>query len=120
MPAQAARVRVHLSTPTDYRLLDFTANEVVVAEGEVVRSDSQVLVLSAMALKGRTGTEFSGRGESITIPRERIAALHRQQLSPSRTLLLGGALAVMATVTSRVVGASGGSGGDGGRQPVEQ
>lgn len=116
-PAQAARVRVHLSAPTDFKLLDFTANEIVLAEGEYVRSDSQVLVLSAMGLKGRSGTEFAGRGESLTIPKERIAAVHRQQLSPSRTLLLGGVLAVVATATSRVVGASGGSGGDGGRPP---
>jgi hypothetical protein len=61
-PGQAARVRLTLTSPADFRLADFTANEVVVVEGEIVRADTQEVVLSALELRARSGYEFIGQG----------------------------------------------------------
>lgn len=116
-PSKAARVRVQLSAPLDFKLLDLTANDVIMAEGEMVRSDEREVILSAMELRARSGYPFAARGESITIPRERIAAVQQQKVSVTRTLLLGGVMAAVASLAGRLATSNGGSGGDGGGSP---
>lgn len=118
-PGQAARVRVTLSSPADFRLRDFTANEVVVAEGEVVRVEEERLVLSALELRARSGYEFIGQGETIAIPRSNVAVLETRRVSAWRSALVAGALVAVMTLTEQLIGIGGGddNGGGGGGGP---
>lgn len=119
-PARASRVRVLLAAPTDFRLTDFTANEVVSAEGEMVQGDDHEIVLSVLDLRARSGYEFPGRGETLRIPRSNITTVQVNRISPIRTGLLAGVVALVSTVTERLVLGGGGTGsGKGGGPPVE-
>lgn len=115
-PGPAARVRVQLAAPTDFRLADLTANEVVVADGEMVRADDREIVMSAMRLQARSGYEFVGRGETLTIPRSNIVSLQRKRIAPLQSALLVGAVAAFVVLTTRIFDAVG-AGGDGGERP---
>lgn len=120
VPDRATRVRVLLSSPTDFRLTDFTANEVVVAEGELIRADGEELVLSALDLQARSGYEFAGKGETLTIPRSNVASIQTKRISVARSVLLAGALVVVMTAMERLIGVGGGGDdGGGGGPPIE-
>ena len=120
-PGQAARVRVTLSSPADFRLAEFTANEVVVAEGEIVRADSAEVVLSALELRARSGYEFVGQGATLVIPRSNIAVLETRRISVWRSALIGGALVAAMTLTEKLIGIVAGddNGGGGGGGPIQ-
>lgn len=120
-PGQAARVRLTLSSPADFRLADFTANEVVVVEGEIVRADTQEVVLSALELRARSGYEFIGQGATLTIPRSNVAALETRRISPWRSALVAGALVAVMTLTEKLIGVVAGddNGGGGGGGPIQ-
>ena len=49
------RVRVYLSEPDSFELLDLTAKDVRVVDGEVVRWDDDTLVLSVWWLEAANG-----------------------------------------------------------------
>ncbi len=115
-PGQAARVRVQLASPADFRLAEFTANEVVVADGEMVRADEQELVMSVIRLQARSGYEFVGHGETITIPRSNIVSLQRKRIAPLQSALLMGAVVAVIILTTKIFDAVG-AGGDGGEKP---
>ncbi|HEX2091270.1 MAG TPA: hypothetical protein VHG28_02665 [Longimicrobiaceae bacterium] len=118
-PGRAARVRVMLAAPTDFRLLDYTANEVVLAEGEMVRADEREVVLSVLQLQARSGYEFAGRGETLSIPRSNIASLQTKRVSLLRSALVAGAVVLIVTLTERLIaGASDSGGGGGGGTPI--
>lgn len=120
-PGRAARVRVTLASPADFRLAEFTANEVVVAEGEIVRVDSAEVVLSALELRARSGYEFVGNGETLTIARGNVAVLETRRISAWRSALVAAALVVVMTMTEKLIGLAsgddGGGGGGGGPNP---
>lgn len=111
-PGRAARVRVALVAPADFRLLEYTANEVVVADGEMVSADDREVVLSATRLQARSGYEFVGHGETITIPRSNVASLQRKRIAPLQSALLAGAVAAVVVLSTRLFEAV--RGGDGG------
>jgi hypothetical protein len=115
-PGRAARVRVQLASPADFRLAEFTANEVVVADGEMVRADEQELVMSVLRLQARSGYEFVGRGETITIPRSNIVSLQRKRIAPLQSALLAGAVVAIVVLTTRIFDAVS-TGGEGGEKP---
>ncbi|HEX2189752.1 MAG TPA: hypothetical protein VHG51_12675 [Longimicrobiaceae bacterium] len=119
-PRRASRVRVTLVSPADFRLTEFTANEVVTAEGEMVRMDEEEVVLSAVELRARSGYEFVGRGETLTIPRSNVARIETQRVSVARSALLAGVVVLVMTLAERVIGlGTGGGDGDGGGPPVQ-
>ncbi|MEW5930740.1 MAG: hypothetical protein AB1941_25040 [Gemmatimonadota bacterium] len=120
-PGRAARVRVTLSTPTDFRLTEVTANEVVVVEGEIVRADSAEVAISALDLRARSGYEFATQGETLVIPRSSIAVLETRRISVWRSALVVGALVAVMTLTEKLIGLGigddNGGGGGGGPNP---
>ncbi|HEX7239328.1 MAG TPA: hypothetical protein VF263_03600 [Longimicrobiaceae bacterium] len=119
-PARTARVRVVLATPADFRLTDYTANEVAIVEGEMVEGDGDRLVISAIQLLARSGYEFPGKGETLEIPRAAVASIQTRRVSAVRTGLLAAAVVAVMTVTGRVVsGGTEGGGGGGGGPPVQ-
>jgi hypothetical protein len=80
------RVRVTLSEPQDFELLDLVARDIVQVEGEVVRWDDETLVLSVWWLRANNGNEFRAQGETAAVPRERVNHLERKQFSLLETI----------------------------------
>ncbi len=120
VPSRAVAVRVLLAAPADFRLTDYTANEVTVLEGEMVGGDAERLVISAVQLQARSGYEFPGKGETLEIPRAAVASIQTRRVSAVRTGLLAAAVVAVMTVTGRVVsGGTEGGGGGGGGPPVQ-
>lgn len=117
-PGRAARVRVALASPADFRLTEYTANEVVVADGELVRADDREVVLSATRLQARSGYEFVGHGETLTIPRSNVASLQRKRIAPLQSVLLAGAVAAVVVLTTQLFEALNGGGGGGEKPPA--
>lgn len=110
-PERGARVRLHLTEPRDVRLTNVTGNEIVLVSGELVRMAGDTAVVSASSLRARSGYEFIAAGETLRIPRSEIALLQHRRLSPARSGLLAGAVALGTTLLGSVVQASGGDGG---------
>lgn len=117
-PGRASRVRVALLAPADFRLLEYTANEVVVADGELVRADDREVVLSATRLQARSGYEFVGHGETITIPRGNVGSLQRKRIAPLQSALLAGAVAAVVVLSTQLFDAVRGGDGGGEKPPV--
>jgi hypothetical protein len=92
------RVRVTLSEPIDVELLDLTARDIVLLDGEVVRWDDDTLVLSVWWLTASNGMEFRAQGETTVVPREQLNHLELKQFSLLKTIglaaLFTGLLAV--------------------------
>lgn len=92
------RVRVTLSEPSDFELLDLVARDIVLLDGEVVRWDDETLVLSVWWLTANYGTEFRAQGETAIVPREQVNHLELKQFSLLKTIglaaLFTGLLAV--------------------------
>lgn len=80
------RVRVTLAEPMDVELLDLTARDVVVLDGEVVRWDDETLVLSVWWLTANNGLEFRAQGETAVVPRERLNGLELRKFSLLKTV----------------------------------
>ncbi|MGI9179794.1 MAG: hypothetical protein ACR2H9_04750 [Longimicrobiaceae bacterium] len=107
-------VRAELSTPSDFRLTELTANNVVSVAGEVVRQDTDTLVMSAMWLRAQTGYEFPAAGETVLIPSYRLAALEQRRLSPARSAAFGGAIALAGVLLAAAMQGGGAAGGGSG------
>lgn len=112
-PSRASRVQVRLREPRDFRLLEYTANQVVVVDGEIVRADADSLVLSALRLEAISGYEFVGGGMTVAVDRGNVVEIKEKRLDLLRTGLLVGA-AVAAGVGFDAAGGLGGGGGGGG------
>ncbi len=110
LPSTGAEVRAHLTEPGRFRLTNITAENVVRVDGEVVRWGPDQLVLSAFWLRSRGGLEHKGVGETVVIPRTRIATLERKQVSAVRS---GGFIGVTILLAALVTAAFGGGGGPG-------
>lgn len=120
VPGRGARVRVRLSQPQDVRLTEITANDVMMINGEVVRANSDTLVLSAYLLQSRSGYENFGRGETAFVPRENIVGLFENRISVIRTAGLMGAVALLGVVVGVALNNAGGSDSGDGPPPATQ
>ncbi|UCC73531.1 MAG: hypothetical protein JSV86_02925 [Gemmatimonadota bacterium] len=108
------RVRVYLSVPSEFELLDLTANNVSSVDGEVVRWDDEELVLSVWWLESSYGLEFRGQGETIVVPRQHINHIEERKFSVAKTAGLIGILVVAFAVGVGSLAAAGASGSNGG------
>jgi hypothetical protein len=79
-------VRVNLSEPSDFELLELIARDIVMLDGEVVRWDDEALVLSVWWLTADNGTEFRAQGETAIVPREQINHLELKEFSLLKTI----------------------------------
>jgi hypothetical protein len=107
---QGKRLRVQLSTPRDVRLTNVTANEVVTVDGELVRFAPDTATLSVWMLKARSGYEFIGTGETVSLPRRDIAAVEERRLSILRSAAVAAAAGLAIVLIERAIGGSGGGG----------
>lgn len=119
-PKQRDTVRATLSRPEDFRLAQYTANDVVRIDGEVIALDDSFLHLSAWALRARSGYQMAAQGETVRIPREALARVEQKQISPARSALVAGLAVLVGVVISVAVGGSGGEEGGGGGPPSGQ
>ncbi len=108
------RVRVRLSVPGTYELMDLTANRVIEIDGEVVRWDDEELVLSAWWLAGEGGLEFRGVGETVVVRREHIGEIERRKVSPVKTAGLIGAGVLATALGVATLASPGGTAGGAG------
>jgi hypothetical protein len=112
------RVRVYLSEPGEFELLDLTANNVTMVDGEVVRWDDEALVLSVWWLEAANGLEFRALGETITVQREHISRLERRKISVGKTVgLVAVVVVAFAVGVGAVAGIAGGGSGSGDSDP---
>lgn len=119
-PKQRDSVRVQLSRPEDFRLTQYTANDVIRIEGEVITLDESFLHLSAWALRARSGYHMAAQGETVRIPRDAVAQVEQKQISPGRSALIAGLAILAGAVISVAAGGSGGEEGGGGGGPSGQ
>ncbi len=104
------RVRVHLSNPVSVELLDITAHNATLIDGEVVRWDDEELVLSVWWIEGPGNSEYRGQGETAVIPRSHIAAIEAREISVGKSLALAGMVVLVTIVGVGTLTATGGSG----------
>jgi hypothetical protein len=113
------RVRVRLSEPLEVELMDLTANNATLLDGEVVRWDDESLILSVWWVEAMGGLEFRGVGETVEVPRDQIAELEERKISVFQTVGLAALLvAGMVLIGSAFSGA--GSSGEDGEDPPPQ
>lgn len=117
---QGAGVRAVLKNPQDVRLVEVTANNVAVVEGEVVRADAETVLLSARTVISSSGYEQLGGGATVEIPRGNIERLEERRFSTVRSAGLAGIVVALTAVTAAAATGlgirGGGSGGPPGRQ----
>lgn len=111
---QGQGVKAYLSTPQDVRLEAVTANNVAVVEGEMVRADSAVLVLSAGTLRSNAGYEQLGQGATVQIPRQNLSRLEERRVSVLRSVGLVGIAVALTVLTAAASNGSSARGGEGG------
>lgn len=102
-PDRGSRVRIHLTEPRDVRLTNLTGNEVVLVSGELVRMGADTAVVSAYTLRARSGYEFLAAGETVRVPQSDIALVQRRRLSPLKSGLLVGAVALGTSLVAAAV-----------------
>lgn len=113
-----ARVRVRLQEPQSVPLRNLTANDIVAARGEITVVRDNEIVLSALALESALGREYAAEWETVTLPRERLAAVERREFSWIRTAGLALVAVAASVLTSEVIDTGGG--GDRGAPPPPQ
>lgn len=107
-------VRVHLSTPGDFRITQVTVNDVRVIDAEVIGFQDDTLALSAWWLESVTGYEFPASGETVRVPGGHIGMIEKRRISVARTAGLAGAFAGVTTLLVAALDAAGVIGGNGG------
>ncbi len=105
---RGAVVRATLSSPAEVPLTNITARGVQVVEGEVVESNGEELVLSALWLRSTNGAEHRGIGETVNVAWQGIAQVEVRRLSAVRTGLLAGVLALFAVLANAALIGGGG------------
>lgn len=116
MPGRQAAIRARLSEPSSFTVGTVSLHAIHLVEGEVVRWDDEHLILSATWLQSTADQGFSGEGQTLVVPRDRIAVVERKNLSKLRTAGVVG-LGTVAGLLVRMAlpgGGSGGSSGSGG------
>ena len=74
-PTRGSPIRVHLERPTSFELTQFTVNNVIRVDGEMVRREAGDVILSATWLDAVTGVGFAGEGWTLRIPETTVTAL---------------------------------------------
>jgi hypothetical protein len=110
---QGDRIRVHLSEPGDYELMDVVPRNVTLIDGELIRWTEDELLLSAWWMKAGSGLEFAGQGETVAVPGTAIGRVERRVVSVGKTagiaVLIAGAVAALGVVFGTSGGESGGT-----------
>ncbi len=114
---QGTPVRARLSSMANFELSQITVNNIDLVDGEMVRVDSDSLVLSATWLQAVTGNGYAGNGWTVRIPEANLAGFEEKRLSWWRTAVIVGGLAVGTWLGFDALGLSPGSGGGGGGTP---
>jgi hypothetical protein len=90
-PAQGTPVRVALEAPSEFRLTDLTANDIVRVGGEMIQANDGSLAISALWLESRAGMQFTGKGETVRIPETNIIFFQEKRFSPTKSALFAAA-----------------------------
>lgn len=101
-------VRATLSSPAEVPLTNVTARSVQVVDGEVVESNGDELVLSALWLRSTNGVEHKGIGETVSVSWQGLAQVEVRRISAVRTGLLAGVLALVAILANAALSGGGG------------
>jgi hypothetical protein len=108
------RVRVHLSRPVSVELLDLTAHNATVIDGEVVSWSDDQLILSVWWIEAGGQSEYRGQGETAVIPRSDIASIESREISLVNTLMLAGVVVLTIVLGAGALAEVAGSSDDGG------
>ena len=119
-PTRGSPIRVHLERPTSFELTQFTVNNVIRVDGEMVRREAGDVILSATWLDAVTGVGFAGEGRTLRIPETTVTALELKKISWWRTgaAVLGGALVTILGFDLLGTGTEGSGGGGGSVNPL--
>jgi hypothetical protein len=110
-PATGLKVRALLTDSGTRALAQYVGPDVSAIEGRVADGGDDGLTLSVGSVETRDGTEHYWKGERVLVPRNLIALLQEERVSPERSSLLGGALAVGAFVAYKAFGIGNNGGG---------
>ena len=119
-PARGTHVRATLQTPEDVAITGLTVTDVVELEAEVVRSDADSLVVSALQLRAQSGARFTGRGETVAVPAASVSRMESRQFSLVRSAALVVAAGLGAFLLFEALGGLDGGPSGGKPGPVPQ
>lgn len=108
---QAAPLRANLSRPLSFEISDITAHNIQRVDGELVRRDADLLVVSALWLDAATGVGYPGGGWTVTIPADALGELQVRRLDRWRTGALLAAGLAASWIGFDALGGSEGGGG---------
>jgi hypothetical protein len=119
-PARGTTLRLHLENPTSFDLTQFTVNNIIIVNGELVRREAGDVIVSAKWLDAAIGDGFDGENWTLRIPETNVSAVEVKRLSWWRT---GAAVLGIAAVTifgfdAFGTGTEGSGGGGGGTNPL--
>lgn len=117
---QAARVEVRLQAPTPVALSDFTVQDAIAVRGEWIGADSATVRLSVFGVVSRSGPRYRAAGETVVLPRERVAAVEAERVDGTRTALFAALLAAALGVVAALLQAGGSGPSEGGQPPVNK
>jgi hypothetical protein len=112
-PVEGMKVRALLTDSGTRALAPYVGPEVSVISGRVSERAADGLTLSVGSVETRDGVEHFWKGERVLVPPALIALLQEERVSPERSTLLGGALAVGAFLAYKGFGLGSNSGGSG-------
>ena len=119
-PARGSPIRLHLERPSSFELTQFTVNNVIRVDGEMVRREAGDVILSATWLDAISGVGFDGEGWTLRVPETNITGLELKRVSWLRTgvALFGGALVTIFGFDLLGTGSEGSGGGGGDVNPL--
>ena len=119
-PTRGSPVRLHLERPSSFELTQFTVNNVIRVDGEMVRREAGDVILSATWLDAISGVGFDGEGWTLRVPETNISGLELKRVSWLRTgvALFGGALVTIFGFDLLGTGSEGSGGGGGDVNPL--
>lgn len=120
VPTRGNPIRLHLERPSSFELTQFTVNDVIRVDGEMVRREAGDVILSATWLDASTGVGFDGEGSTLRVPETNIAGLELKRVSWLQTgvVMLGGALVTILGFDVLGTGSEGSGGGGGDVNPL--
>jgi hypothetical protein len=100
---RASRMRLLLVAGHDVRLDRITVNDAVEVDGELVRMDSDSILVSATKVVDRSGFEHTGDGETVHVGRDEVYRVEARRVSVMRSLLAAGGVLALGTATGVAV-----------------
>jgi hypothetical protein len=89
-PDTGSYLAVTLNDAGSARLARYLGPDVFLVRGRYVGQADSALLLSVSSVETKRGEEMSWQGETVTLPRDAIAALDVRRLAKGRSLLLAG------------------------------